>query len=258
MVTLGQVVTFRHKGWNFKNISVLKSSSEANNRWSPDLLPLRTTQNVLLLLSQGPATAASLGPEASNTHHISFIYVLILYPRLFVDFHIGLFLLSGLPAMVSIFPHACYSHHFCFFIDALIPVMFVELCQLWRSSGLPARVSIFPPCVIQAPLLSLQWWAYPSNVCRTLPVIKIFSLIWTCIFLHSPVNADRTTAQTTTHKSGLAILHKSGSLKVLLSVDLARFTLRHTSQNHVKVSLLFNTTNLTVKTQICCSTKHNL
>ena len=174
MVTLDQVVTFRQKGWNFIDISVLNNSSGANNRWSLDPRPLRTTQNVLLLLSQGPATAASPGPVGSTTHHISFIYVLILYSRLFMDFHSGLFL----PGIYS------------------------------------------PPCLLNIPLLSLHWCAYPSNVCRTLPVIKILWLIWTCIFLHSLVNAERTTPQTTSHASGLAISHTSGLLKVLLSVDL--------------------------------------
>jgi hypothetical protein len=211
MVTLDQVVSFRQKGWNFKNISVLNNSSEANNLWSPDLRPLRTTQNVLLLFSQVPATAASLGSEGSTARHISFIYVLILYSRLFLDFHSGLFL----PSIYT------------------------------------------PPCVLNVPLLSLHWCTYISNVCRNLPVMKILWLIWTCIFLHSPVNVEWTTPQTTSHASGLAVSHTSGSLKVLLSVDLVHSTMRHTSQIHVKVSSLFSATNLTVKAQICCSRKHS-
>jgi hypothetical protein len=87
--------------------------------------------------------------------------------------------------------------------------------------------------------------------------MKILWLILTCIFLHSPVDAERTTPQTTPREYALAISHTSGSVKVLLSVYLIHSTLRHTSQNNLEVSLLFSATKLTVKPQICCSEKHN-
>jgi hypothetical protein len=72
-------------------------------------------------------------------------------------------------------------------------------------------------------------------------------LFLTCIFLHSAVSAERITPQTTSHASALAISHTSASLKVLLSVDLVHSTLRHTSQNHVKISLLFSATKVSSK-----------